>query len=195
MVGYIEAMTGIGLIMGPLIGSLLFAYGGYSFTFHVFAALFMTTACLIKCLFPEHIDRVEEVKEECFNDGYIDLPGEVSLAVKAKEIGYSDLFKIKRFMFAGLSGTLGYLSFSYLEPILAFRLSEFSISQSQIGLFFTILPVFYILSSVMVQFIPRGIQKRAILISAAFASCFVNLMTGPSQLLFMPNSLWLMIIG
>jgi MFS family permease len=33
MVGYIEAMTGIGLIMGPLIGSLLFSYGGYSFTF------------------------------------------------------------------------------------------------------------------------------------------------------------------
>ena len=29
MVGFIEAVTGVGLIMGPLIGSFLYAIGGY----------------------------------------------------------------------------------------------------------------------------------------------------------------------
>jgi hypothetical protein len=29
MVGYIEAVTGVGLILGPLIGSGLYSIGGY----------------------------------------------------------------------------------------------------------------------------------------------------------------------
>jgi MFS family permease len=33
MVGYIEAVTGVGLILGPLIGSFLYAVGGYKFIF------------------------------------------------------------------------------------------------------------------------------------------------------------------
>lgn len=55
--------------------------------------------------------------------------------------------------------------------------------------------MFYIPTSIAVQFVPRGIQKRAILISAAFASFFVGLCVGPSQLFGFPDSLWVMVLG
>jgi MFS family permease len=41
MIGYIEAVTGIGFILGPLLGSLLFYIGGYRFIFFSVGTLFI----------------------------------------------------------------------------------------------------------------------------------------------------------
>jgi MFS family permease len=58
MVGYIEAVTGVGLIMGPLIGSFLYALGGYKFIFYAFGLLFLVSSFFIKAIFPETIDKM-----------------------------------------------------------------------------------------------------------------------------------------
>lgn len=58
MVGYIEAVTGVGLIMGPLIGSFLFAIGGYKFIFYSFGFLFLISSCFVKAIFPASVDRI-----------------------------------------------------------------------------------------------------------------------------------------
>ena len=41
MMGYIEAVTGIGLILGPLFGSVLYSIGGYNFIFYSFGFMFI----------------------------------------------------------------------------------------------------------------------------------------------------------
>jgi len=56
MMGYIEAVTGIGLIMGPLIGSALYAIGGYRFIFLSFGAFFMISSLFVKLIFGANID-------------------------------------------------------------------------------------------------------------------------------------------
>jgi hypothetical protein len=56
MIGYLEAAVGCGLIFGPLVGSLLFAIGGYSFTFYFFGSLFFVFAIFILRIFPATID-------------------------------------------------------------------------------------------------------------------------------------------
>ena len=56
MVGYIEAVTGVGLIMGPLIGSALFAIGGYRFIFFAFGTIFVFCSLFIRCIFGENVD-------------------------------------------------------------------------------------------------------------------------------------------
>ena len=58
MVGFIEAVTGVGLIMGPLIGSFLYAIGGYQFIFYSFGFLFIIASAFVKGIFPESIDRM-----------------------------------------------------------------------------------------------------------------------------------------
>jgi len=82
-----------------------------------------------------------------------------------------------------------------MEPILAKRLADFELKQYQIGMFFVILPVFYIPTSIMVQYIPISVEKRAILITASALSFGVNLCVGPSELFSFPNQLWIMTIG
>lgn len=53
MIGYIEAVTGVGLIIGPLIGSALYAIGGYRFAFCVYGGVFFLCSTLIKSVFSE----------------------------------------------------------------------------------------------------------------------------------------------
>jgi len=112
-----------------------------------------------------------------------------------KEVTLCALLKRARFTFAALSSAMTYFAYSFMEPILAKRLTDFSLSPMQIGLFFAIYPVFYIPSSIAVQFIPRYIEKRVTLIISALltgvAFCFV----GPSDMLGMSDLLILMGIG
>jgi MFS family permease len=56
MVGYIEAATGIGLILGPLIGSTLFSIGGYHFIYYFFGSIFVVCSFFIKSIFSPDID-------------------------------------------------------------------------------------------------------------------------------------------
>ena len=53
IVGWVEAMTGLGLIVGPIIGSTLYSFFGYSYTFFIYGAFLVILALLIKCQFPE----------------------------------------------------------------------------------------------------------------------------------------------
>lgn len=56
MIGYIEAVTGVGLILGPLIGSGLYALGGYLFIFYAFGSIFIVFSFFVKMVFDESID-------------------------------------------------------------------------------------------------------------------------------------------
>jgi hypothetical protein len=85
--------------------------------------------------------------------------------------------------------------YGYMEPILAFRMKEFNLSQVQIGMFFVVMPIFYIPMSVLVQRIPNGVPKRTLLILACFFSFISNLFVGPSTLFNMPDSIYLMVVG
>lgn len=56
MVGYIEAVVGVGMIMGPVIGSILYHFNGYSFTFYSFGSIFFVFALIVNVIFPKKID-------------------------------------------------------------------------------------------------------------------------------------------
>lgn len=56
LVGYLEAVTGIGLILGPIFGSILYSLAGIQFTFYIFGGLFLFTSLFISFIFPARID-------------------------------------------------------------------------------------------------------------------------------------------
>ena len=112
-----------------------------------------------------------------------------------KQLRNFDLLANKRFLFASLSGALGYFLYDFMAPILAIRMKDFEMTQVEIGMFFMVMPIFYIPTSILVQSVPNGVEKRAILILAAFASFFVNLCCGPSYLFNFPDELWIMVLG
>jgi len=56
LVGYMEVSSGLGLISGPLIGSLLYSYLEYAKTFFVYGSFFLVfaiAACFIVKVTPK----------------------------------------------------------------------------------------------------------------------------------------------
>ena len=100
-----------------------------------------------------------------------------------------------RFFLAAMSSAMVYFMCCCLEPILAPRLLDFNLTSVQIGLFFTIWSVTYIPSSIAVQYVSRKIEARLIIIFASFFCGVAFFITGPSQMLGMPDKLWLLALG
>jgi len=65
----------------------------------------------------------------------------------------------------------------------------------QIGLFFAIWPIFYIPSSIAIQYVPRWVDKRFTIIVASFLTFVAFIFVGPSEIFNLPNSLLIMGIG
>jgi MFS family permease len=188
MVGYIEAVTGVGLILGPLIGSGLYSIGGYKFIFFSFGSLFIVFSAFIKGIFDDSIDKkfgsstnsspapttsnrlasnengfvrqlnmsadnlIPEHDDDFAQVNEIENSSNESMEDDGEKIsiGTFELLMYPKFLFAALSGTLGYFLYGFMEPVLAFRVSSFNLTQVQIGLFFIVMPIFYIPTSVLV---------------------------------------------
>ena len=59
MIGYAESAEAIGMTLGPVIGSALYEFGGYSFPFLVYGAVFILINPVIYCLMPSLDDITE----------------------------------------------------------------------------------------------------------------------------------------
>jgi len=77
--------------------------------------------------------------------------------------------------------------------VYALRLKEFDLSSVQIGAFFTIITVGAFCAGIGVQYHPKRIDYRAILIASTLVNGIGFMLNGPSNIL--PNSLILMALG
>ena len=92
-----------------------------------------------------------------------------------------------RFTLAALTGALTYFTYSYMEPILVKRLTEFELNDIQRWWFFGILPMFYIPASLAVQYLPSWIEKRVTILTASLASFVAYLFVGPTTVSLSPT--------
>ena len=60
VVGWVEAMTGLGLITGPIIGSSLYSLLGYSGTFFLYGSFLLILSFVIKMNFPDQNSTSED---------------------------------------------------------------------------------------------------------------------------------------
>ena len=58
--GWVEALTGLGLIVGPIIGSFLYSLLGYAHTFYIYGSFLVCLSFIIKLNFPGDADDESE---------------------------------------------------------------------------------------------------------------------------------------
>ena len=100
-----------------------------------------------------------------------------------------------RLVFACLCGALSYFQDTQLEPTFSPRLHDFGLTVQQVGLMFTIIPITYIPSMMVVQKFPKWIDRRFTLIMSSILLGFATFFNGPSSMMGMPDKLWLIILG
>ena len=88
------------------------------------------------------------------------------------------------------------ISWMHQESILAYRLTELNLTTIQIGIFFTIYPISFMLyCGVLNQLISKKIDKRIIMLVASLTNFVAFSLVGPSLLLNFPDSILLMCFG
>ncbi len=48
-----EITTGLGMMLGPLIGTILYMAGGYSFPFYIFGSIFILSIPILISMMPD----------------------------------------------------------------------------------------------------------------------------------------------
>ena len=184
-------MTGFGCIFGPLVGSTLYSLFGFADTFYAAGGFMLAFAILVRLKFPTS---GKEIKPDALLK---ESPEEndVESLNTLKPVTIKELLLRARFTLAALSSALCYFVYSFQEPILAPRLNELHLNSMQIGWFFAILPIFYIPSTILVQYLPKQFEKRIPIFVAAVGLFIAFLFAGPSQFLSFPESIMLMGIG
>jgi len=57
MIGMCEGSSGLGMMVGPLIGTFLFWVGGYNFIYYSFGSIFYILAVVMFYFLPKNLDQ------------------------------------------------------------------------------------------------------------------------------------------
>ena len=131
VVGCIETSSGLGLGLGPFIGTIFYQLYGAPMMFITFFTLCTTIGIFIKSFIPESVDNSKTR----------------SVKVKNNKLSYSRLLSNKRILFANLCVFLVNFHFTFLDPLIGHYLHKnFDLGYEVSGYFFLMLGLGYTLS-------------------------------------------------
>mmetsp|Transcript_25261 Transcript_25261/g.28012 ORF Transcript_25261/g.28012 Transcript_25261/m.28012 type:complete len:170 (+) Transcript_25261:376-885(+) len=156
-ISLLEASNGAGLFIGPIFGGLIYQFTHFCVPFFLFTAiLLIMLPLMVRSLTPD-LDRDDNA------DG--DKP----------RIGYLQLLKHKRVLFAGMNQFINIIVFCSGQPIFGPRLSDvYNLSPILIGLMFAVPTVAYILGGpLLLPLITKKFEPRSTMMIGFFilSSC------------------------
>lgn len=208
---------GVGLTIGPFMGSGLYELFGFNFTFILIGCFLFWFAFVVNFWVPrgkhdiemdsipiEQLEKLnsssrdEEIvvdsnQEKAENKIHIDH----EMALKhsnEKKCGYMDGFSDKIIFLSMLVAFYSYFVYWFQEPILALRLEkDYQMSDFEIGLFFMISAVSYIVSWIAVPILFKNRNDVTMMYFGTLFWGFSLLLVGPTKLI--PDNLITMAIG
>jgi len=192
-IALIETAVGVGLILGPVMGSAIYSLYGFSPTFFIIGALFMALTPILYLLIPNSIDMQDDVETE-IDKNIHEYEEHQSIRDKRTKVSFCKLLSTRRFIIASMGGMMANFMYCYMEPVLAFRIKEFDIANSPLGMiFFSIQPISYIIVSFTISWFTKTYSNRGLIMIGAMLCAFSMYLVGPSH--YLPNSIVLMGLG
>ena len=184
-VGYMESLLNIGSAIGPALGSVLYNLFGYLFMFLIMAFIILIFIPLFWIFKTPNIDRE--------NEKPILDQEEDSSNRQISKISLLKLFMDPLICLLSITTFINSFCFTYYEPVLSFRVHEFTNSVYVEGIVFTLLVLGYGFMAIFVNYFTKCIDSSKMIFMGSFSCGLWNFLIGPSTLL--PNSLILICIG
>lgn len=180
IVAIIEMFSGFGLMIGPVIGGMLYQIGGFQMPFFFIGGIQFILFIAAWIFFPKSksSNQTSNVEE---TSAYSILP----------------LLKIPRFLLTLLILFSGAISINFIEPSIELHLKPLNLSPLQLGLVFFIPALIYILITPLIGMICDKFPKSIplIIISSALFSIVSYSLMGPVPILKLPLTLNTFLIG
>jgi MFS family permease len=216
-IGYCQTAVGLGLLLGPVIGTSIFNFAGYEGTFYVLAGILGASLTLAFFLLPGRINKYKNDKpnEMILDQNTAARPSvqgmrpqgiaerhSVDMVALAKvserysrrshimqaQVTFKIFLTNLRAMTAIVSAMFAMIFMLFYEPIFVpYIHSQFGYSEGTIGYFLAIGCFTYAFGSPLVGLLCSKVQRKYIT-CFAFIICSVSLfLTGPSVLLHFPG--------
>jgi MFS family permease len=171
-IGWLEALSGLGLLFGPILGAILFNLGNFSSPFWFQATLFLVS-------YPW-------IYSSLLSSSVQDSDGFVEVVSKLPQVPLSELLCIPRFVFGMASQMNLMMTIQYLAPTMAIHLQEYGFSQTAIGLSYGIPAILYAMTAPFVYRLCQRMEKRGVVLIGFVTISVAMLMVGGQ-----PNSVFI----
>jgi predicted MFS family arabinose efflux permease len=175
------------MMIGPVLGSLLYKGLGYAPTFYTFAIFLAIATVFIIFLIPKSANQIssEQPKQEEVH----------SQGNKYVEVTYKMFFTNARALLAGFASTIAMMFLLSLESIISIRFSDLGVSEDNIGYIFAVMCLTFALGSILTGYLCKYLSTPVITVGALVFSTISLILLGPSQFLHIENPLPCIIIG
>lgn len=173
-VGILEMTSGVGLLLGPLVGGALYQLGGSSFMlpFIVIGGLDMVSMFLSLILLPS---------QNCKNE---------------ESGSVTEVIRIPAIWPLMLAAFMGSACLGFLEPTFSVHAANFTNNAFYIGLLFMLVSGCYAGSSPIWGWLGDAYElTRVFVVVGLFLGSLSLLFVGPSTFLHLPSRLWIVCIG
>ena len=185
VIGTLQVFTGMGMMAGPLLGSVLYAIGGFQLPFYVPGGALLLLTIVTFFTLPEKENYAPDLRWSP-NTGIM----------KKNELGYLECFANVRVVMIASIVMLTLLQLTFREPVLQFRLIDLGISPDYAGLFFALDLVGYIGVSVTLSNLPAEKKNLNLMVFLSMALAVIGLFfIGTIHFIGLQDCLWPLIIG
>ena len=182
MVGYVLMALGLGLTIGPVLGSLFYGWVGYIGAFYIFAALIGVIGTLCTLLLPARMNKPDTPNQD-----------ESQNQENSTKVTYMSIMSNRESFSTVLICIFAFCCTCFVDPILAVRLISLGMTQNNVGFAFAAIGIAVIISSPIAGYLAEKFNTIYVFqVSIIGLSC-MNLLCGPVQAL--PQTVWLIIIG
>lgn len=174
--GAMETFTGLGFMLGPPLGGVLYSAGGFKLPFIVLGGLLLSILPVVMLILPKDQD----------------LPRKVDTGSLLR------MTKIPGIAVIGLSILVSGLVLGFLDPTFAPYMKKFGLGPSKVGLLFLLCAGCYAISAPLVGWISdkTGRTRVVIIIGAAFVIIGISMLAPAPFLTFLPQrKVWLVCVS
>lgn len=165
-IGYTESVSGLGMMLGPIIGSALYSLGGFPTPFFTFGVSFI----IIYPITIRNLKKLNILEEK--------------QAEKQRVLKIFDFFFDRRVISIFLAMILANINLTYLGPTLANHLTSFGVPTEYIGLVYPVATFAYIIAIKLVNSLPKHFERKIIIAFGLFVSIITQAMVGPQPFIF-----------
>ena len=144
---------GLGLMMGPVIASLLIRYLTYFWTLNVFALIVFTICMISICFIPKRLDLDQEEQKE------------------VEDVPWASFMKNPRIISVLVLDFFAAMNLIFMDPILVLRLEDLGMNEDNTGLGFALMALTFTVGSGLFGALSQNFNKRVII-------CLAMLFTG-----------------
>jgi len=132
--GLVEAVSGVGLVLGPAIGTVFYSLGGFPAPFYFMSAIFLLATLLTYVCINSKVETSEEVKNNV-----------------SPHVNMFSLLKNWRIVISFFATSLSLFQFTFIDPFLSkYMLDKYDVKEDIVGLVFVALTLGYLVNCLLV---------------------------------------------